>query len=237
MKILTFILFFVFSLSFSQSSYRVYYKSDIIIDFDTIKGPEKFKKTFKSSLEKSRLIIYTLEFNTITKASLFKKDGAFSNPLLSSLDLTLINQITDVNGEYYNFEKKLIHDYTVLGKNLKVEISNKVNWNLRNEKKKIGNYNCLKAIGKIQYGKYKGKLIEAWYTLDIPVKYGPKNYYGLPGLILEIKEPNTIFYASKIETSDYIDIKLPNSKKIITEKKADSILRILDKNAESYFGN
>ena len=29
--------------------------------------------------------------------------------------------------------------------------------------------------------------IEAWYTLQIPLKQGPAEYWGLPGLILEGK--------------------------------------------------
>ncbi|MEN8666268.1 MAG: GLPGLI family protein [Flavobacteriaceae bacterium] len=40
--------------------------------------------------------------------------------------------------------------------------------------------------------------ITAWYTLDIPISQGPKEYWGLPGLILEVTEGRTAILCSKI---------------------------------------
>ena len=40
--------------------------------------------------------------------------------------------------------------------------------------------------------------ITAWYTPDIPINQGPENYWGLPGLILEINEPELIILCSKV---------------------------------------
>ena len=34
-------------------------------------------------------------------------------------------------------------------------------------------------------------IVTAWYTLDIPVSHGPGDYWGLPGLILEISYGET----------------------------------------------
>lgn len=41
-------------------------------------------------------------------------------------------------------------------------------------------------------------LVTAWYTLDIPVNQGPGEYWGLPGLILEINAYKTTILCSKI---------------------------------------
>lgn len=40
--------------------------------------------------------------------------------------------------------------------------------------------------------------VEAWYTLQIPVKHGPAEYWGLPGLILEVSAGNTTMLCSQI---------------------------------------
>ena len=40
--------------------------------------------------------------------------------------------------------------------------------------------------------------IEAWYTPMIPVNQGPADYWGLPGLILEVSYGNTTLLCSKI---------------------------------------
>jgi len=40
--------------------------------------------------------------------------------------------------------------------------------------------------------------IIAWYTPQIPVPQGPGEYFGLPGLILEIQADRTSILCSKI---------------------------------------
>jgi GLPGLI family protein len=40
--------------------------------------------------------------------------------------------------------------------------------------------------------------IEAWYSPQIPVSHGPLEYWGLPGLILEVSAGNTTMLCSKI---------------------------------------
>ena len=40
--------------------------------------------------------------------------------------------------------------------------------------------------------------IEAWYTPEIPMPYGPIGYGGLPGLILQLERSHVIFIAKEI---------------------------------------
>lgn len=56
----------------------------------------------------------------------------------------------------------------------------KINWEISNETKKIGKFNCIKATAN-----FRGRYYSAWFTLEIPVPYGPWKLDGLPGLILE----------------------------------------------------
>lgn len=53
-------------------------------------------------------------------------------------------------------------------------------WNITNEKKKIGNLECIKA----ETTKDGAKII-AWFCKDIPLNEGPFYHYGLPGLIVQ----------------------------------------------------
>ena len=40
--------------------------------------------------------------------------------------------------------------------------------------------------------------ITAWYSPEIPVSQGPENYWGLPGLILEVNDGKTTILCSKV---------------------------------------
>jgi len=63
--------------------------------------------------------------------------------------------------------------------------------------------------------------IEAWYTPQIPVGHGPGEYWGLPGLILEVSAGNTTMLCSKIvmNPKEKIDIEAPNKGKEITKSE------------------
>lgn len=93
-----------------------------------------------------------------------------------------------------------------------------IKWVLCNEQKQIGNYNCQKAITR-----FRGRDYTAWFTLEIPVSFGPWKLNSLPGLILEVIEASNEIYflASSVEinTSEKsIKIDLPNYQ-IFDQKK------------------
>ncbi len=79
-------------------------------------------------------------------------------------------------------------------------------WEITNEKKVIGKYRCQKAILKhehddseIQVDEHEHiHLTEAWFTKDIQSSHGPIGYWGLPGLILEIREGSTYILLDKV---------------------------------------
>jgi len=56
----------------------------------------------------------------------------------------------------------------------------KIEWELKKETKKIGDFTAHKAKGK-----FRGRTYTAWYVLEIPLPFGPWKLQGLPGLILE----------------------------------------------------
>ncbi len=119
-----------------------------------------------------------------------------------------------------------------------------ITWKLGSENKKIGNYECFKATASVPsdalswYNFSWDKLrnpkandstateikyteIEAWYTPQIPVSHGPLEYWGLPGLILEVSADNTTMLCSKIvlNPDETLEIEAPNKGKEITKKQ------------------
>ena len=56
-------------------------------------------------------------------------------------------------------------------------------------------------------------VVTAWYTLDIPVSHGPGDYWGLPGLILEISDDNTQILCTKIVMNPKEKVDLKNQLK------------------------
>jgi GLPGLI family protein len=68
--------------------------------------------------------------------------------------------------------------------------------------------------------------VTAWYTLDIPVSNGPGEYWGLPGLILEIADDNTQILCTKIEINpkEKEEIKELSKGKEISQKEYDEMV-------------
>ncbi len=61
-------------------------------------------------------------------------------------------------------------------------------WKISKEQKKILNYNCTKATTT-----FRGRSYEAWFTDDIAISNGPWKFCGLPGLIVDVRDVNSVF--------------------------------------------
>ena len=70
-------------------------------------------------------------------------------------------------------------------------------------------------------------VIEAWYTPQIPVAQGPAEYWGLPGLILEVSAGNTTLLCSELilNPKEKINIIAPDKGVSITKKEYASNIR------------
>ncbi len=116
-----------------------------------------------------------------------------------------------------------------------------INWTLGSASKKIGNYNCYKATTFIptedllwysfswsrmrsnddsssstdsdSESQIEVTQVEAWYTPEIPVRHGPSDYWGLPGLILEVSAGETTMLCTKIVINPSNKIKIEGPKK------------------------
>jgi GLPGLI family protein len=72
------------------------------------------------------------------------------------------------------------------------------------------------------------KMVEvvAWYSPMIPVSQGPTEYWGLPGLILELSAGNTTMLCNKIvmNPEEKIIIKRPTKGEVVTKKQYNKII-------------
>lgn len=61
--------------------------------------------------------------------------------------------------------------------------------------------------------------VEAWYSPQIPVGHGPSEYWGLPGLILEVSAGNTTMLCTKLilNPEEQIEIEAPDKGKEVTK--------------------
>ena len=74
----------------------------------------------------------------------------------------------------------------------------------------------------------KDKVVTAWYTPEIPVSLGPANYWGLPGLILEINinENASTIIAESIKLNTLPVILRPKSKgKMIAHQEYRKLIK------------
>ena len=73
----------------------------------------------------------------------------------------------------------------------------------------------------------KEVLITAWFTPQIPVKNGPGEYAGLPGLILELNAYRTTILCSKIvmNPKEAEKIEAPTKGKVVTREEYNLIVK------------
>ena len=71
------------------------------------------------------------------------------------------------------------------------------NWKITENKRKIGNYECRKAI----YQKNDSTRLYAWFSVDIVPTTGPEGFSGLPGTILGLatEDGGVIYFAKSVE--------------------------------------
>ena len=73
----------------------------------------------------------------------------------------------------------------------------------------------------------KTMIVTAWYTPQIPVSQGPADYWGLPGLILEVNADRTTILCSKIvlNPEEKEAIEAPEKGKKVTRKEYQEIIQ------------
>src|SRR5690554_4169358 len=140
----------------------------------------------------------------------------------AGLDLNKVINRAGARGLFYTNlpENLLLHQLHYLDRDWLVKDKlDEREWKVTNETKQIQGYTCFKAITKIKMKDNSFKELEAWFTPDIPFQFGPMNFAGLPGIILEMEYRYYIFYADKLEFSGKVNqIKRPNKGELYTSE-------------------
>lgn len=105
---------------------------------------------------------------------------------------------------------------------VKIPFEEQNDWKLTKESKEIEGFVCYKAIKTVTVPKGKRNII-AWYTPEIPISLGPKEYVGqLPGLIMEIHDLLVSFTCSHIDLDsekNNVAIQWPKDINTMTEEE------------------
>lgn len=80
--------------------------------------------------------------------------------------------------------------------------------------------------------------VTAWYTPQIPVNQGPGEYWGLPGLILEVSADRTTILCSKIviNPEEKKEIKKPTKGKVVTRAEYNETIKQKMKEMREMYG-
>lgn len=211
----------------------VYYKFEMvedIIDSTTAKkkGKEMLNFINESLTKNAQYFRYKLLFND--KESYYSMVDTLVNEENKGYKYAkILNRSNDIFYTNFNKDEALINK-TAFGKLflIKSNITDR-KWELHNEQRKIGKYLCFKATSIKIVNNSKGifeKKIIAWYTPDISIQFGPRDYFNLPGLILELQEDKFRYFASKIilNPKKKVNIKPPvKGKKVAKEEYEDII--------------
>jgi GLPGLI family protein len=182
---------------------------------------------FKNADDVKATLIFT------NKESLYKIEDNLQNDGKSKLNMNRIFAGGD-DIYYKNIEQQ--ENYrksSTFGELMLIEVESK-KWQITQESKTIGNYLCYKAID-IASKNTKMKPI-AWFTPLIPISFGPKEFSGLPGLILEIEIGKIIFKTTKIilNPKEKVIVKEPKGGKRLTYEEYSEIV---GKAKKTVFGN
>lgn len=210
----------------------------------------EFEKIVQEAIKKASEKKFLLIFNKTQ--SLYEEQKSLEKPQMTD-GMSVSISYSTAGKKYINTkEQSSIVEDEIFGKEfLIVEPLVQPEWKLINESKKIGEYNCFKAelvipVSQKQLEAYeeflkqeeikpalfkmdepKDQVITVWYTPEIPVSFGPDNYWGLPGLILEVNDGRYIILCSKVTLSnnDKTKIKAPNTGEKVSRKKFDEIYK------------
>ena len=217
---------------------RAYYKSssNFTIKMDSTKMAPEQMAQIQASLKKQMEQNYILSFNQ-TESTWKKEESLGGGPATASAGGAVFMVATGGEGStlYKNIaDQSFLEEQDMMGKAYLVkDMLEPVEWELSEETKKVGNYTVQKAsytrivdskrfsTGMTEMENVKDTLqVTVWFTPEIPVSHGPENFFGLPGLILEVQNQGRTLICEKIElnpSANPVVIERPSKGKEITQ--------------------
>ncbi|MBZ0327040.1 MAG: GLPGLI family protein [Altibacter sp.] len=252
--------FFIFQSQAQEVKGIATYKSQrkVDIELDSTQMNDEMRAQVLAMLKKNFEKEYTLDFTK--DESIYKEVENLDKPSVSTGGMEFV--VATAGGSdilYKNTkENKFVNQNDLFGKQFLIEDAlENLDWQLEKETKNIGEYTCFKAIAKRMVpvmrviessGDEEGVLEEpqeeeitltAWYTPQIPVKHGPSEYGGLPGLILEVSDGRETILCSKIVLNPKNDVNVtaPSKGKKVSQAEFDEIMEKKMKEMDERFKN
>ncbi|MDO6676266.1 GLPGLI family protein [Tenacibaculum sp. 1_MG-2023] len=250
----------MFSQNFQgKATYKTHRKIDFKIDNDK-KGKgapnSEIQKKIQAQLMKQFQQTYTLNFDQ--SVSTYKQNKKLSSPQaqVGGVQIQVMGSGGGNDVLYKNIkDKRYVNKTEISGKRflIKDRLEN-FDWKMTGVTKNIGNYTCYKATKtrketrtsmSMTDGETEEKKEEvtietvAWYTPEIPISNGPGQFWGLPGLILEVQDGKQTIACTEIvlNPSEKIEIKEPTKGKKVTQKEFDTIMDEHTKDIKERFRN
>lgn len=236
----------MFAQDFSgRATYKTHRKSSFELDSTTMAANPKIQEQLEAQMRKMFQKTFTLDFTKLE--SMYEEEQELDAPKVPSSNGGVMVMSFGGGGSdvlYKNIsENRMANKKELLGKVFLIK-DNLVayDWKLTGETKNIGNYTCYKAVYEIEEEEIQINMIDsevkeekvikkrttvAWYTPDVPISNGPRDYGGLPGLILEVNDGDLTIVCSEIvlNPKDIKEIKEPIKGKIVTRKKFEAIAK------------
>ncbi|WP_428741049.1 GLPGLI family protein [Tenacibaculum sp.] len=234
----------IFSQNFQgKAIYKTHRKVDLKIDNGKGAPNPEMQKKLQDQLMKQFQQTYTLNFNK--SESTYKQNEKLSSPQvqMQGIEIQVMGSGGGTDILYKNIaDKKYVNKTEISGKRFLIkDVLQDYEWKMTGETKNIGNYTCYKATKtrketRTSFSMTDGEKEEkkdevtietvAWYTPQIPISNGPKEFWGLPGLILEIQDGELTIACTEIviNPSEKIEITEPAKGKKVTQKEFDKIM-------------
>lgn len=216
-------------------TYLASYDNTLIDEKSNIGNKEGIKGA-NEMIKSSSNVVCTLSFNQ--NESSYKVNKEMDDESKNKLNITYLFA-GGKNVFYYQRDSLvMLQSNESLGKKLIIK-RDIPNWIITKETKKINELVCIKAY-TIKNNKdnadAKDKIdAVAWFCPDIALGYGPMEYFGLPGLIIELKFSKMTFIANEIDLNNNdVEIEKLDATNAISIKEFNAIAR---KKAPDFFGN
>ncbi len=173
------------------------------------------------------------------KSKFFQKDALAINRSSDKIARTLV----DDTEYYFDFKQTNFECLRYFqGEEFRVVFEPIGEWQITSESKNIDGYLCYKATTKrIEKTKYSDRTFDvvAWFAPSIPIQSGPKQFYNLPGLILELKDARITYLATtiKVNENDKCLNELKSKKNLLTIEEYKSKIENRVQNFKSTITN
>jgi GLPGLI family protein len=207
MRLIVFILICQVNFCFGQleAIYTVKYLAKSNTEPENLQQQKFYENTFQPFVEimqNSEGILYVCNNQSYFSIQPKANDSDSGN-FLAEVEIESSSWITTIE-KAGNIDRRLhflsIADYTI------------DEWSIENTEKVVGGYKSIKAT---KYLEFKGfpdlnRVLEVWFTLDVPVDSGFRDATGLPGLITYYNDGRYEFVLKTLKSLTKCDFDVPN---------------------------